>query len=270
MAKSQVKFWRIPALDQLEVLRGQGICHSFGRHLHGEFGLGVVEQGQLAYQTRTAETVLLPGEIVVINPGQVHWGGAVEARCYSYRIIYPSAALMARAMGDETGISQAEGAGFPYFLNGKVCDRNLAARLLHLTTVLEHDPMTLVQESYLVAVLSDLMTRHGTLTHRFSHSPSVQRVRDYIQAFYAQNLSLSELAALVEMKPLRLLRSFRKEIGLPPHAYLLQVRIEQAKRQLLAGDAIATVALDTGFADQSHFTRHFKRSVGVTPGQYGR
>lgn len=262
MTQSQVKLWQVPVLNHMEVLRGNNICHDFNRHLHSEFGLGVVERGQLAYETRQEENVLTSGDMVVINPGQVHWGGAVDGRRYSYRIIYPSSALMARALPETMGL--------PYFQKGKVCDRNLAQRLLHLITLLEHDPITLVQESYLVSVLTDLITRHADIANRSirTTSQSVQQVRDYIEAFYAQNISLSELAALVEMKPLRLLRTFRKEIGLPPHAYLLQVRIEQAKRMLLKGTPITDVALDTGFADQSHFTRHFKRSVGITPGQY--
>jgi len=264
MLQPQVKLWQIPALDHLEVLRGNNICHAFNRHLHSELGLGVVERGQLAYATQQEENILTAGDIVVINPGQVHWGGAVDGARYSYRIMYPSGAMMAQATLEEMGV--------PYFRHGKVYDLNLAQRLLNLITLLENDPITLVQESYLVAVLTDLMTRHAETTCRFRDpvSHSMQQVRDYIEAYYAQNLSLSELAALVGVKPLRLLRNFRKEIGLPPHAYLLQVRIEQARRMLLDGKAIADVALDTGFADQSHFTRHFKRSVGVTPGQYRR
>ena len=258
----QVKLWQVPTLDHLEVLRGDNICHAFTRHLHSEFGLGVVDRGYLTYETRQEENVLAPGDVVVINPEQVHWGGAVNNQHYSYRMLYPSAALMGRAM--------AEGAKLPYFRAGKVCDRNLAQRLRHLIDLLETDPITLVQESYLVSVLTDLVARHATSVSPQASptSQSVQQVRDYIEACYAQNISLSELAALVEMKPLRLLRTFRKEVGLPPHAYLLQVRIEQAKRLLLAGVPITNVALDTGFADQSHFTRHFKRSVGTTPGQY--
>ena len=78
------------------------------------------------------------------------------------------------------------------------------------------------------------------------------------------------LAQLTQLNPLKLLLSFRQVTGLPPHAYLVQIRVQQAKQQLAAGRAIATVALETGFSDQSHLNRHFKRLVGVTPGQYVR
>ncbi len=64
------------------------------------------------------------------------------------------------------------------------------------------------------------------------------------------------------------MRVFRQETGLPPHTYLIQLRINQAKAHLQAGETIAEVAAATGFSDQSHLTRRFKRIVGVTPGQY--
>ncbi|MDJ0570973.1 MAG: helix-turn-helix domain-containing protein [Pleurocapsa sp. MO_192.B19] len=73
---------------------------------------------------------------------------------------------------------------------------------------------------------------------------------------------------MVNLKPLRLLRVFRQTLGLPPHAYLVQVRITQAKKLLARRISIAEVAAETGFTDQSHLHRHFKRVVGVTPGQY--
>ncbi len=97
---------------------------------------------------------------------------------------------------------------------------------------------------------------------------AIEQVQDYLQSQYVRNICLDELAALVNLKPLRLLRSFRKQIGLPPHAYLNQVRIGKAKSLLVAGWSITDTALETGFTDQSHLHRHFKKTVGVTPGQY--
>jgi AraC-like DNA-binding protein len=83
-----------------------------------------------------------------------------------------------------------------------------------------------------------------------------------------ENPSLEQLSALAGLSQYHLVRVFRQETGLPPHTYLTQTRIERAKEQLQAGEPIAAVAATTGFADQSHFTKRFKRIVGVTPGQY--
>ncbi|MEM0979910.1 MAG: AraC family transcriptional regulator [Cyanobacteria bacterium P01_H01_bin.58] len=264
MAKSQAKLWRVQALNDVECLKAVGINHAFGRHIHAGFGLAIVDQGRLAYRTEAGDHFLKPGDVLVINPGQVHWGGTVDGDRYSYRIVYPDCETVARA------IPGPEDSPLPYFANNQIYNRPLARRIQHLLTALEAEPITLAQETYLTTVLAELVTHHAdrTADPLTLENQIVQRTRDYIEAFYPQNLSLTELANLAQMKPLRLLRTFRKAMGLPPHAYLLQVRIHHAKAQLAQGQAIADVAINTGFADQSHFTRHFKRFMGVTPGQY--
>ena len=78
-------------------------------------------------------------------------------------------------------------------------------------------------------------------------------------------MTLAELAALTDLSPYALLRAFRRHTGLTPHAYRVQRRVEAAKKRLATGEPIATVAADTGFFDQSHLGKHFKRVVGVTP-----
>ncbi|MFW1812960.1 helix-turn-helix transcriptional regulator, partial [Acinetobacter ursingii] len=64
------------------------------------------------------------------------------------------------------------------------------------------------------------------------------------------------------------LRQFKKYVGLPPHAWLVQARLQKARQLLKQGDQIAMVAQQCGFSDQSHFNRHFKKAMGVTPTQY--
>ena len=72
----------------------------------------------------------------------------------------------------------------------------------------------------------------------------------------------------MSISPYHLARLFNSQMGIPPHAYLDSVRIRQARRLLTLGRPILEVALATGFADQSHFTRRFKRTVGVPPGDF--
>ena len=94
--------------------------------------------------------------------------------------------------------------------------------------------------------------------------------REYLEEHYAENVSLEHLSQVAGLSRFHLLRAFREEIGLPPHAYLLGVRLRKAKSLLLEGLPVVRIAQDTGFFDQSHLTRHFKRLVGVPPGQYAR
>lgn len=98
--------------------------------------------------------------------------------------------------------------------------------------------------------------------------PSVKKAREHIEAHFAEDLSISGLAALVSLSPCYFARTFKKELGLPPHAYLDGVRIRKALEFLENGQSLASAALSAGYVDQSHLTHRFKRSLGITPGQY--
>jgi len=99
---------------------------------------------------------------------------------------------------------------------------------------------------------------------------SVRQVRAYLDANYAEPISLSQLGDLIHVSPFCLLRLFRAEVGLSPLHYQTQLRVASARQLLQSGLPVAQVAAETGFVDQPHLTHHFKRCLGLTPGQYRR
>ena len=98
----------------------------------------------------------------------------------------------------------------------------------------------------------------------------IGQVRAYLEEHFTENITLDQLAALVDLSPFHLLRLFRETVGLPPHSYLTQIRVTRAKRLIAASLSLVEVAGAVGFSDQSHLTKHFKAIIGVTPGQYAR
>jgi AraC-like DNA-binding protein len=97
---------------------------------------------------------------------------------------------------------------------------------------------------------------------------ALHRVRDFLHASLAEDVTTGDLAGLAGMSRFHLCRAFARTYGLPPHAYQLQLRLAEAKRQLAAGQPPAAVAAAIGFADQSHLTKRFKGAFGITPGQF--
>lgn len=97
---------------------------------------------------------------------------------------------------------------------------------------------------------------------------AIRRVKKYLLDNLAEKVSLHDLSKVAGLSSFHLTRVFRKETGLPPHAFLINARIEKAKKLLAEGWSIAQTAYETGFTDQSHFTRQFKRTVGTTPKNY--
>jgi AraC family transcriptional regulator len=91
---------------------------------------------------------------------------------------------------------------------------------------------------------------------------------DYIHAHVDQDLSLAELASVINISPTYFARLFKQEMGISPHQYVIQQRVEQAKSMLSKTDlAIADIAFQVGFSSQSHLTKQFKRIIGITPKQ---
>jgi AraC-like DNA-binding protein len=100
--------------------------------------------------------------------------------------------------------------------------------------------------------------------------PVVCHVRDHIQQTYAQKVRLEELAKSAGMCRSALVRAFTRQVGLPPHAYRIHLRISRAQELITEGWPLSDVSLEVGFADQSHLNRHFKRLIGISPGRYAR
>jgi AraC-like DNA-binding protein/transcriptional regulator with XRE-family HTH domain len=121
--------------------------------------------------------------------------------------------------------------------------------------------------------IAQLLARHRRDTGNGRHRAlreTVRKVKDHIDACYAREIPLDELAELAGIDKYRLLRAFGSEVGFPPHAYQMLVRVFHARRLLSRGDSAAQVALAVGFTDQSHLIRQFRRVEGMTPAAYLR
>ncbi len=250
-----------------ELLHASYVTHRFPRHTHDGYGFGVIEQGALAFRYRGEEVVAPAGAINLVIPDAPHTGEAADRRGWTYRMFYLRAELMERA-NRELG-----GSGLPYFRPGVVSDPRLAARLVALHRALERGTSPrLMVESHLLALLTAFIRRHASERPAEAASADARRqlepVRDYIHDHFARDIGLERIASIAGLSPWHVARSFTRAFGVPPHAYQVQVRVGEARRLLAAGRAVADVASATGFTDQSHLTRHFKRLTGVTPGRY--
>jgi AraC-like DNA-binding protein len=148
---------------------------------------------------------------------------------------------------------------FPLFRSPIVEDRIPAAEYLGLHRDLETESLGALIGRYAEGRIVAPDSRH---------TPLVRSIRQYLEAHFHEDLSLSDLSELTGVGRFALLRQFSREIGLPPHGYLTQVRLREARRQLLAGKSPALVAAEVGFVDQSHLIKRFRRAFGMTPGQY--
>ena len=263
------QYYRRGSLHDLEVLHARFIEHRFARHSHDYYVIGFVEAGVQAYSYRGARHLTPAGQIFLVNPGEPHTGEAATHGGYVYRTVYPRVALM-RQVAAEVTIRNA----LPFFTGAVIRDESLRERLLRFHYAVAEGAATLSVESTLIDALAHLIRRHAddrrSRACGLNERTAVRKAREYIEAHYHADVSLWELATLVHLSPFYFARAFQKEVGLPPHAYLENVRVKRARELLLRGVAITDVSAAVGYADQSHLTNRFKRLLGMTPGQVAR
>lgn len=260
----RARIWRHAALKGTELFHGSYRKHQFGRHFHPIPAISIVESGIMRVHFSQATHVLGSGSIFLLNPGDIHAPGPAGPHGWSFRVFYIENFLPADK-SDEFGGDALR------FRTQIMHDPALALALLRLHQQLESYGTALEAESTLLTIFARLVHKHTGSSNSLrigTELARISRAREYLAAHYHRNVTLDELAGVAEFSPYHFLRVFRNAIGLTPHVYLTQIRIEAAKRLLQTGRSIASTAYETGFVDQSHFTRQFKRLLGVTPGQY--
>jgi AraC-like DNA-binding protein len=269
MTVEQTHFWQSQELGSpLESLTATYITHAFGRHTHEGFAIGVIERGAETFYYRGSIHIASAGSIVVVSPDELHTGQSATDYGWSYRMIYPAADLLARIASELAGCPR----GIPYFTSPIFFDDAVFVALRAAHIALEQSHSALERETRLMEALAMLIRRHAEdrppLAQPGLAHHALRQAQDYLRAHFAEDISLEHLARLVYLSPFHLSRLFREQLGLPPHTYLNQIRVNRAKNLLNAGLSLTDVAYTVGFADQSHLTKAFKRVVGIPPGQY--
>lgn len=267
---SHVVFRRDPDLPGFEVRYSRYGGYAFRKHTHAAYCVGVVESGESAFYLDGAVLRAGPRDVVCINPGEVHACNPDPGSAMIYRMCYLAPAWIAR-VGEELF---GPGAGTFRFARPLFQDADIAAAfeaLFEAAAREESGPAdALEKESLLVAALWMLMSRCTQVAapRPDGENRAARAVRELLAADPAAAHSLGDLARAAGHGRFHTLRLFREAYGLPPHAYRTQLRVEMAKNLLARGVSIADTAQETGFSDQSHFTRVFREHTGATPNQY--
>jgi AraC-like DNA-binding protein len=249
----------IPGIEAMTLVSN----HHFPRHSHDHFGVGVMAFGAQRSWSGVGAVSASAGDVIMVNPGEMHDGAPLDGSVRGWRIIYLDPTVMAREVEEEI-------VGAVEIVRPVARDQLLARRFAGLFSSLtgeQSDP--LAREENLLGSLMCLLRRHGvakpSLTGR---SPSVAKAIQRLDAAPDARVSLAELAALSGVSRFQLLRGFAREVGVTPHAYLVQRRVRLVRRLLADGQTPAQAAIQAGFADQSHMTRAFVHQLGITPSRY--
>ena len=263
------KFWRHPRFDDLCLLKARFIRHRYKLHTHPTYVLAVVTQGCERLRIGTRREIAPAGSIIIVHPEECHDGEAGIAEGWSYRTLYPSVALMcdvARELGRQAT---------PVFGSRVIDDRSVADMLWRAHQAAEGDDPDEAELAMLVALRMLIMryADNDSGTETDDRSGARRRFALYADAVdpkHGGSSDLQRLAQLANVTRFQVIRDFKRMTGLTPGAYVRNRRLRLAGRLIQQGAPIVEAALAAGFADQSHLSRLFRSTHGITPRMYRR
>jgi len=258
----------LPFLGGVDMLSARFVTQNFSRHFHEGYAVGCIVDGAMRFNYLGENVVAPRGQVNLVVPGEPHDGHGADEAGWAYRMFYlPPGALV------EASEALMPRPRPPHFRTGVIDDPALARCIRRTHEILERPGTPVLEkETRLLWLLAHWISRHavdrGGLSGPGQEHRAVARARELLRARYAEDVSLGELAREAGLSPFHLARVFEATLGITPHAYLTQVRVERARALLAGPDRLADIAADCGFADQAHLTRLFKRHLGVTPGRF--
>jgi AraC-like DNA-binding protein len=269
------RYWR-SADGQVEAMHARFCGHVYHRHSHDTYSLGLTESGAQAFTCRGAGRVSTAGLVMAFNPDDPHDGHAATGTGFTYRMIHLAPGLLTGLLTDLAGTAS----GMPLFAEPVLTDPALATALRRLHQSLT-GPASPLQQSERLAAVAALAARHVSGPRQdlpragrpagltaWDQAAAADRIRAFLHDDGATDATLTDVATAVGCSRFVAYRAFRSRYGLPPSEYQRLLRLRTARRALADGAAIADAAAASGFADQPHLTRWFRRCYGITPGAY--
>ena len=248
-----------PGLDRIEACFAG---HGFDPHRHDSYAIGITLQGVQSFGYRGTTLHSQVGQAMVLHPDEVHDGRAGTQAGFRYRILYVDPGLIQEALG---------GRALPFVreaVTGDPCLTVVVARALEDLDAAISD----LERDETIAALADALTALDRSAKAVVVTGlcrgAVEKVRAFLAANIGRNVHSQELEAVSGLSRFALARQFRAYFGTSPYRYVVMRRLDLARQLMLSGTGLAEAAASSGFADQSHMARQFKKAYGITPGRW--
>lgn len=272
MAKTRdrLKLWHDSTLPGgMDVLRASCFDYRYPAHSHDQFVIAAFVRGVQRHRIARYQGVAEPGTVMIIPPGEVHTGEAVECDLgWDYCAFYPTAQFV-----DALATDILPGVGnFDFGRDLLRQNTGLADGLLKASFFASGSLDPLERQCAVYEALGNIIARYGERTGRSVRAvprpADIRKAQAFLADEFHRHLSIDAVASAVGISQYHLMRSFRAATGLSIHQFLTQVRLGHAKVLLAKGVSAAQTATSVGFYDQSHLINQFRRYFGVTPKQY--
>lgn len=252
-----------PELGGIERIEARFHGQGFEPHRHDTYALGVTIAGIQTFRYRGEARFSPPGNVIVLHPDELHDGGAGTEDGLTYRMMYiPPERLLP--------VTAERGWTLPFVAAPVVDDPRLARLLLEAIGSMDQAIEPLKFDELVEEIATALLDHAGApdvQTGRLARA-EVLEACDFLRENLCRQVSAADLEGVTGLDRFTLARQFRQLLGTSPHRYLVMRRLERAKTLITAGESLAEAAFASGFADQAHLNRHFKKALGMTPGRF--
>lgn len=261
--KEVVRFARTPALPGVELMTARGSPHAW-RVYHEQLAVCTVDKATADIRYRRNLRRIVSHSTLLFEPGETHRTQPVPVP-QDFQVLFFTPEVMQQ---------YSEEMEIPFQLHFKPdpnTDEQLLLSCKRLHAVIQGGAAEIEQQSRLAECIGTLLNSHSEQRVPVLTAADRQpllRARDFLIDRCAHTVSLDEIAAIAGLSRFHFLKAFTAQFGLPPHSYQIHLRIERSLPLLRQGVCLSHVAEAIGFNDQSHFIRHFKRIMRVTPGHY--
>jgi AraC-like DNA-binding protein len=257
-----------PSCPGLERIEASFAGHAYDPHRHDTYALGLTLEGVQSFAYRGSRSDSLAGHAIALHPDEVHDGRAGDEGGFRYRMLYLEPRLVQEALGQE---APGRPRALPFVRSAVSTDPLLVAALGLALGDLDRAPEGIEADAAVLALAEALAALDGSAPRPRPGAASARAValaQAHLDANLDRAVSSAELEAATGLDRFDLARQFRRLLGTSPYRYLVMRRLDRARALMREGLALAEVAAEAGFADQSHMTRQFRRAFGLPPGRW--
>lgn len=249
----------------LEAYRFEGFTRAFPNHFHDYYVIGFIEAGIRRLSCQNQEYTVGPGDILLFNPNDSHSCVQGADIALDYRGLNIPKETMLSLTEEITGCKTVL-----HFSENVIQDEESSRYLCALHQMIMDGSKEFHKEELLLLLISRLIGQYGQNLSESTpaYSTEIERACAFMTEHFNEHITLEQLCQYSHLSKSTLLRTFTKSKGVTPYRYLQTIRIEKAKKKLEQGIPPIEAALQTGFADQSHFSYFFNLFIGLSPAAY--